>query len=346
MDLRDVSYYVKKKQGFPSVTDTGLMDIFLGGEGFSFKIAAATAHKTDSQHFAKVEKVDVNIKNMNIKLKQSNHKLLFAIAKPLLLRVMRPVIQKVMEKQIKDAFNQGDQYAWEIHQEAQKAVAAAQDDPANAPNMYSRYASAIQARMTEKKQKAQDVASNTKVNMAMTQHDSIFKNIKLPGGISTKATEYKELAAKGEKWESPIFGIGSASPSSDVPRLAPVSRKPHSAASGSVRGGGISHDNESSITGGSRQPAGDYGTSTSGAGGYGTSTSGAGGYGSSTSGAGGYGSSTSGGYGSSATGTTGSQPTGVPGNNGGFSNQVDQAFEGEKYQDITQTNLTNGSARV
>merc|ERR1711939_703239 len=35
MDLRDVAYYVRKKQGFPSVTDKGVMDIFLGGEGFS-----------------------------------------------------------------------------------------------------------------------------------------------------------------------------------------------------------------------------------------------------------------------------------------------------------------------
>lgn len=74
--------------------------------------------------------------------------------------------------------------------------------------------------------------------MAVTQHDSIFQNIKLPGGISTKATEFKDLAAKGDKWESPVFGIGSAQESTDVPHLAPVTRKPHSAASGSVHGGG------------------------------------------------------------------------------------------------------------
>ena len=73
--------------------------------------------------------------------------------------------------------------------------------------------------------------------MAVTQHDSIFKNIKLPGGISSKATEFKELAAKGDKWESPVFGIGNASESSDIPKLTPVSRKPHNAASGGVRGG-------------------------------------------------------------------------------------------------------------
>ena len=70
----------------------------------------------------------------------------------------------------------------------------------------------------------------------MTKQDSIFKNISLPGGISTKATEYKELAQKGEQWESPVFGIGSAKESSNLSRLKPVSRKPHNATEGKVRG--------------------------------------------------------------------------------------------------------------
>ena len=75
------------------------------------------------------------------------------------------------------------------------------------------------------------------VNVAMTKQDSIFKNISLPGGISTKATEFKELAAKGDKWESPVFGIGAAKESTDIPKLTPVSRKTHSTTSGVVRGG-------------------------------------------------------------------------------------------------------------
>jgi hypothetical protein len=58
MDLRDVSYYVKRKQGFPSVTDIGVADIFLGGNGLSFKMKLSTAEKSDRQNFFKVDKVD------------------------------------------------------------------------------------------------------------------------------------------------------------------------------------------------------------------------------------------------------------------------------------------------
>lgn len=172
-------------------------------------------------------------------MKQSNHKLLFTLFKPLLFRIVRPVIQKVVAKQIADSFTKGDAFAYEIHKDAQRAAEAAKDDPENAQNIYSRYVSAAQKRITDNKQKTQNVASNTKVNMAVTQQDSIFKNISLPGGISTKATEFKELAAKGDRWESPVFGIGSAAASTDIPRLTPVSRKPHNAASGNVRGSGI-----------------------------------------------------------------------------------------------------------
>lgn len=237
MDLRDVAYYIKKKQGFPSITDKGVMDIFLGGEGFSFKIVARNAQESDRSHFVAVDKVDVTIKHLSIKVKQSNHKLLFAIAKPLLLKTMRPVIQKVLEKQIKDSFTQADAFAYSVHQDVQRGVEAAKNDPENAPNIYQSYINSYQKKITEKKEKAKEVTSKTNVNIAMTKQDSIFKHISLPGGVSTKATEYKELAAKGDRWESPVFSIGNAKASSDIPKLRQVSRKPHNTASGTIRGG-------------------------------------------------------------------------------------------------------------
>jgi hypothetical protein len=73
--------------------------------------------------------------------------------------------------------------------------------------------------------------------MAVTKQDSVFQTISLPGGISTKATEFKELAAKGDKWESPVFTIGSAKESTDIPQLPSITRKPHRTAAGLVRGG-------------------------------------------------------------------------------------------------------------
>ncbi|OJJ49338.1 hypothetical protein ASPZODRAFT_61111 [Penicilliopsis zonata CBS 506.65] len=235
-DLRDVSYYIKKKQGFPSLTDTGVMDIFLGGEGFSCKIAASSAQKSDSQHFMKIDKVNVKISNMDIKLRKSKHKILFTLFKPMLFKIVRPILQKVLEKQVREAFNKGDAFMYEIHTESQRAAEAARNDPENAPNIYSRYADATRAKLTERKKKAEAVAQrDTKIQFAATHADSMFPDIKLPGGISNKATEYSEIAKKGERWSSPIFSIGSASTSKDIPKQPAVTRKPHATAEGRLR---------------------------------------------------------------------------------------------------------------
>ncbi|KAJ6029300.1 hypothetical protein N7444_012287 [Penicillium canescens] len=265
-DLRDVSYYIKKKQGFPSITDRGIMDIFLGGEGLSVKIAASTAQKNDKESFVKLDKVNVSIKHMNIKLKKSSHKILFNTFKPMLFRVVRPALQKVVEGQIREAFKKGDGFAKEIHTEAKRAQEAAREDPENAPTIFARYSDAIRARAQAKAKKAEDVAKrDTKVQTVMTLHDSIFPKIELPGGISSKATEYAELAAKGERWESPIFSIGDASESTDIPSAGPITNKPHGA---STTGAGATGVAAAAGTSGAATAAATNGTNTGKVDGY------------------------------------------------------------------------------
>jgi hypothetical protein len=251
-DLRDVSYYIKKKEGFPSVTDKGVMDVFLGGTGLSFKVAMETSDKADKAHFFKINTIDVDIQHLNIKLKQSNHKLLFGLFKPLLLKVMRPALQKVVEKQIRDNVQKLDSMLFAAKQEADRAAAEAKrnPDPENIQNIYQRYFTAFQQQMTKGEQKKKEIQADKSVNVAMTQHDSIFKHIQLPGGISTKATEYKDLAAKGDKWESPVFSIGSASETSNIPRIQDPTRKPHQTAQGGLRDAGHTAGSGAGLAGG------------------------------------------------------------------------------------------------
>ncbi|KHN97595.1 uncharacterized protein MAM_04610 [Metarhizium album ARSEF 1941] len=222
MDLRDVNFHVKRKQGFPSLSDTGVADILLPGKGLSFRMKVATAHKTDSQNIFKVEKVDVDFKGLKIKVKKSNHKLLFAVIKPLALKVLRVPIQKAVQKAIKDECNKLDSLLWQIKQDADAASAGDVEDKAS---FFKRYYDAAQKRYLDGKQKTAEVASDKKVNIAMTLEDSIFPDIKMAGGVSSKATEYKELSRKGEKWESPVFSIGSAKKSTDIPPAPVVEKK-------------------------------------------------------------------------------------------------------------------------
>ena len=242
MDLRDVAYYVKKKEGFPSITDKGVMDIYMGGSGLSFKVAMETTDKhhdsLGQDHFYKINKVDVDIQNMKIKVKQSNHKLLFTLFKPFALKVMRPVIQKVVEKQVRDAVRKSDAFLYKVKKEADRAAEEVRNNPdrENVQNIYQRYFNAMQREITRGKEKKEEAKQKSgQVNVAITKEESMFKDISLPGGISTKATEYKQLAAKGDKWETPVFTIGSASETTNIEKPAPPQRKPHSSRQGGVR---------------------------------------------------------------------------------------------------------------
>jgi hypothetical protein len=234
MDLRDVSYYVKRKQGFPSLTDTGVANILLSGDGFKFDMKMSTANAKDRANFFKVDKVNVDVKGLNIKLIKSNHKLLFNLFKPIMLNVLRPALQKVVEKAIKDNVAKLDSMLYQIKQEADRAQAEAAENPDQIPNIYSRYSNAAQKKFLQGKKKAENVAADKKVNYAITKEDSMFPNIHLPGGISSKATEYKELARKGEKWESPVFSIGDAAKSTDIPAAPQVTRKSHAVTNGNT----------------------------------------------------------------------------------------------------------------
>ena len=125
-----------------------------------------------------------------------------------------------------------DAFAYDVHAEATRTRDLARNDPEDKRSFYEHYIGAMRTKMSEKKQKAEQQAQetskrDTKVNLAVTQYESLFKDIKLPGGISTKATEYKDLASTGERWESPIFTIDDACESTGLPRLEPIRRKPH-----------------------------------------------------------------------------------------------------------------------
>ncbi|KAM3508852.1 hypothetical protein MY11210_006563 [Beauveria gryllotalpidicola] len=248
MDLRDVSYHIKRKTGFPKVTDTGVADILLPGDGFSFRMKVSTADKTDRQNIFKVEKVDVDFKSLNVKLKKSKFKGLFAIFKPVLLRALRPALQKAVEKAIKEQCNEYDRTLYELKKEADRAGEHPGED-GKKTNFFKRFYEASQQRALKNKQQKEKLKKdksddNKKINITMTDDESIFPGLKLPGGVSSKATEYKQLALKGEKWESPVFCIGNASKSRDIPAAPQIVNKTRGAAAGAGAGSGLAGGND------------------------------------------------------------------------------------------------------
>ena len=91
------------------------------------------------------------------------------------------------------------------------------------------------------------------MNVAGSLEDSRFPDIRLPGGISSKAAKYREMAREGEGWRCPIFDIGNASASSDIPPPKKITRKsPHGYLRATIneRAAGDSHSDPKEQVGG------------------------------------------------------------------------------------------------
>ncbi|KAI0999577.1 hypothetical protein K3495_g8621 [Podosphaera aphanis] len=212
MDLKDISYYLKKKRGFPTIKDSGLIDIFLGGTGFSFSMKMSTCDSKDRQNFFKISQVDVDVKNLKIKIKKSKHKVLLNIVKPILQMIITPIMQKALEKNIMDKALWLDSLIYQIKVESDRIAEEAKGHPEKTTSIYQLYFKAFRNKFRDTPNAPHHyIPGGTVVNMAITEHDFIFSDIHLPGGVSAKALFYKDVAINSSKnWESSIFNLGSA----------------------------------------------------------------------------------------------------------------------------------------
>jgi len=140
----------------------------------------------------------------------------------------------VVERQLKQAAAQVDSHAFNVKRAVKQAQSDFQADPSpdHARSIYMRYATALKDELTARKEKAAakadkvaDGATKREVRLAMTQHDSLLPDVHLESGLSSRATEFADLAAKGDRWESPVFSLGSASETANPPKPAQPTRK-------------------------------------------------------------------------------------------------------------------------
>lgn len=101
-DLRDVHWAIKKKQGFPKITDSGSADVFLGGHGLTIAVTLET--KTRSRDVFTVKQVKAKIHKIDFAIRGSKHDALAKIAKPLATSLIKKQICKAAEGGIRDAF--------------------------------------------------------------------------------------------------------------------------------------------------------------------------------------------------------------------------------------------------
>ena len=120
--MRDVAFYYRKKTGIPKMSDSGLADVLLGGEGLNvswlqyafssiFKVVSkAVIHlvssKRDRSSVFRVQDVHVKINTLKFSIRDSKHDFLYKTLRPLATGLVKRQIQKA----IKDALITGFEY--------------------------------------------------------------------------------------------------------------------------------------------------------------------------------------------------------------------------------------------
>ena len=104
-DMRDVAFYFKKKSGFPKLSDSGLADVLLGGEGLTITAHVVSADKDRSSVF-KVKNVNVKVGTLKFSIRDSKHDILYKTLRPL----ATGLVKKQLQKAIADAITTGLEY--------------------------------------------------------------------------------------------------------------------------------------------------------------------------------------------------------------------------------------------
>ncbi|KAF8890527.1 hypothetical protein CPB84DRAFT_1816344 [Gymnopilus junonius] len=102
-DMRDVSFYYRKKTGIPRMRDSGIADVVIGGEGLSAHIELVSVRKDPTSVF-KVHNVHVKVDNLKFAIRDSNHDFLYKTLRPLATGLIKRQIQKAMRDAIVTGF--------------------------------------------------------------------------------------------------------------------------------------------------------------------------------------------------------------------------------------------------
>jgi hypothetical protein len=211
-DMRDVAFYFRRKSGIPKLTDSGLADVLLGGQGLTVRmpfhilppltLLQATVHLVsadkDKSSVFKVKSVRAKVDSLKFSIRDSKHDILYKTLRPLATALVKKQIQKA----VTDAITTGMEYVDGQLVAVRDRVREARTSPDSSRTDVLRSAfrgkqddgeESIGTRSGERKSQFKVVAKRDSAILPEHGH---------PSGWATKAQERAETATSGESWHS------------------------------------------------------------------------------------------------------------------------------------------------
>lgn len=191
-DLRDVAWSINKKKGFPSLKDSGVADVFLGGQGLTVSVTLET--QTGTRDVFKVKQVKAKIHKIDFAIRKSKHDVLVKIMRPLAASLIKKQLCKLTENGIRDGLEKVNDHL----------VAAKEAEE-------GKKLDTLKNRFSKSESGSQKPSAGT-FKLATSKRNSILPKMGSPDGWINKLdqTEKKALESGGQdkpNWYSPAFSI-------------------------------------------------------------------------------------------------------------------------------------------
>ncbi|BGP49902.1 hypothetical protein JCM10450v2_005807 [Rhodotorula kratochvilovae] len=205
-DLKDVAFYIKKKTGFPRLTDSGYADVFLGGKGLSGKVQIESTGR--KHHAFKVVDVKLKIDKLKFAVRDSKHSTLINLLRPLATGLIKTAVTKAMEAAIRAALEQVDAQLSDI---SERLDDAKNQEGTNKIDALKQSFADKKAEAQHKKQKAEELAPDGKFAVTLDPKDKLVNWSAPDSTLDKMAQTQKQARATGsDDWRSPAFTIVGA----------------------------------------------------------------------------------------------------------------------------------------
>ncbi|KAK3821050.1 MAG: hypothetical protein J3Q66DRAFT_332535 [Benniella sp.] len=107
-NVRNVDYYINTKEGF-RFQDRGIADVLINRRGMDIQIRGKKSPEdSDTPSLVTYDEIKVTIHSLTIKMRKSEHPILYVFAQPFIKTVIKNAIGHALEAQIKETLTSGD----------------------------------------------------------------------------------------------------------------------------------------------------------------------------------------------------------------------------------------------
>ncbi|KIK80530.1 hypothetical protein PAXRUDRAFT_833465 [Paxillus rubicundulus Ve08.2h10] len=200
-DMRDVSFYFRKKGGFPKVADSGVADVVLGGSGVTATVHLVSAGNDRSSVF-KVRDVHVKVGSLKFSIRESKHDLLYKTLKPLATGLVKKQIQKAIAGAIRTGLEYVDGQLVSVRDRMEEAKGDEVNRTQVLQDLFKRH------KEEQREHSIRTTESKSQFKVVHTKRASII-DTGHPSGWVNRVTGREEKVAAGKDWRSEGFTIVS-----------------------------------------------------------------------------------------------------------------------------------------